>query len=183
MKEIEQERQELDLLIGKGVNIDVEREIFVKQPGLFGYFKKRVKKTEKLRFNIQEPTLSTLDRISSEQIDLSIDEKLMTSEKALCEARKLTKEHSRRLAKIVAIAVLGQDYVIAYQKGNNTVYSYDNSKLNELTDIFFNSVKPSMLLQYALAINSISNLGDFTNSIRLMSANRTTMPILIEQKD
>ena len=71
---IEAERQELNLLINKGITFDIERTIYVRKKGIKGYFKKRYAKAESLKFSIQEPTLSTLDRMSAEQLDLKIDE-------------------------------------------------------------------------------------------------------------
>lgn len=180
-EKINTERQELNLLINKGVSIEVDRTIYVKPKGLFGLLKKRVKQTDKQKFIIQEPTLSVLDLISSEQIELNIDEKEMNSDNALSLAKKLTNEHSRRMARIIAISVLGQDYIIPIQKGSFIQYKYDDARLKELTNLFFHNIKPSRMMQYVILINTMSNLGDFTNSIRLMSASRTTMPILIEE--
>jgi hypothetical protein len=182
-EKITAEKNELNLIINKGVSIEVERTIYKQPNGLLKWLKKPVPEIETLKFKIQELTLSTLDRISAEQIDLKIDEKIMSSDSGIQEARRMTKEHSKRLAKILAIAVLGQDYVISVQKGSHVDYRYDDSRLKELTELFFHNVKPSRLLQYVVLINAMSNLGDFTNSIRLMSASRTMMPILIEQKD
>lgn len=181
-EKIEAEKIELNALINKGLSFEVERTVLKKEPGILGYFKKRKKETEKLKFVIQEPTLSTLDRISAEQIELHIDETIMSSENGISEAKKLSNKYGRNMAKIVALAVLGQDYVIASSFGNSIKYSYDNKKLNELTDLFFQNIKPSKLIQLTMIVNTISNLGDFTNSIRLMSASRTTMPIPIEDK-
>lgn len=177
---IEAEKQELNILVNRGVSFELDRTIYHKQKGLFGRFKKRIPVTEKLKFRIQEPTLSTLDRISAEQIELNIDERIMSSDAGLCEAKKLTKEHARRLAKIVALAVLGQDYVMTIQEGSRIRYEFDDKRLIELTDLFFNNIRPSKLMQLTLLVNTMSNLGDFTNSIRLMSGARTTMPIRIE---
>lgn len=179
---IEAEKQELNILVNRGISFDLDRTIYKKQKGLFGRFKKRVPITEKLKFKIQEPTLSTLDRISAEQIELNIDERIMSSDAGLSEAKKLTKDHCRRLAKIVALAVLGQDYVISIQEGSRIRYDFDDNRLSELTDLFFHNIKPSKLMQLTLLINTMSNLGDFTNSIRLMSGARTTMPIRIEEE-
>jgi hypothetical protein len=149
--------------------------------GVLGFLKKPTRRLENLTFVIHEPTLSILDRISAEQIELSIDEAIMRSEDGVCEAKKLSNEHSRRMAKIIAIAVIGQNYVIAEKKRGVIKYRYDNKRLDELTEIFFHNVKPSLLFEYVMLISTISNLGDFTNSIRLMSAARTTMPILVEE--
>lgn len=179
---IEAERQELNILVNRGVTFELERTIYKKQDGLFGRFKKRIPVIEKLKYKIKEPTLSTLDRISAEQIELAIDERIMSSDAGLSEAKKLTNEHSKRLAKIVALSVLGQDYVITIQEGSRIRYEFDEKRLSELTDLFFNNISPSKLMKLTLLINTMSNLGDFMNSIRLMSGARTTMPIRIEEE-
>ncbi len=175
------ERTELNTLIDKGVNFDVERTIHVRQNGLLGYFKKRYAKTETLKFTIKEPTLSILDLMSAEQIEMAIDEAVMSSEKGIQEAKKMAGQHGQKLAKIIAIAVLGQDYIKTKKNGSRFSYKYDTKRLEELTELFFINIKPSKLLQLAILVNTMSNLGDFTNSIRLMSAARTTMPIRIEE--
>ena len=54
-------------------------------------------------------------------------------------------------------------------------------RLNELTSLFTRRIKPSRLYQIYILIQTMCNLGDFLNSIRLMSADRTTMPIRIEE--
>lgn len=179
---IEAEKQELNILVNRGISFEIERTTHKRPKGLLGRFKKLVQVTEKLKFKIEEPTLSTLDRISAEQIELKIDERIMSSDGGLCEAKKLTHEHARRLAKIIAFAVLGQDYVKTIQEGSRIRYEYDDRRLNELTDTFFQHIKPSKLMQLTVLVNTMSNLGDFTNSIRLMSGARTTMPIRIEEE-
>lgn len=180
-KQREQERRELNLLISKGVSIDVERTVYVRPKGWNRWFKPRVKKVEKLKFLIQEPTLSTLDRLAAEQLDIVIDEKLIVdSNNWQSEIKKLTAEHLKRMARIVAISVLGQDYVISIQNGTSIKYRYDDKKLKELTELFYLNIKPTKLVQIVFMINTMSNFGDFMSSIRLMSASRTTMPIRIE---
>jgi len=179
-EKIQAERSELNLIIDKGVNIELERTISKKKKGFAGFMGKRFSVTEKLKFTIKEPTLSTLDRLSAEQIDLVIDENVMSSDIGVQEARKMANKYGTKLAKIVALSVLGQDYVITIQNDTRVHYEYDNKRLAELTQLFYENIKPSKLMQYVLLINTMSNLGDFTNSIRLMSAARTTMPTLIE---
>jgi hypothetical protein len=178
---LEAERRELNLLIGRGITFDVKRTIRKRKPGILGLLGGRVQEEVTESFRIHEPTLSTLDRMSALQIELSIDEEKMRSEGALSEARRLTGEHSRRLARIVALAVMGQDYVSITQEGSRQVYRYDNKGLKDLTDVLFYSLTPSQLAEVVVYINTISNLGDFCNSIRLMSAARTTMPALVEE--
>lgn len=175
------ERKELNLLIGRGISFDVKRTVYRRRPGLLGIFRGKVPVPEVVSYRIQEPTLSTLDRMSALQVDLDINEDAMRSEGALREARHMTGAHSRRLARIVATAVMGQDYVQIHQKGGRTVYLNDDAGLDELTDILFNGLAPSQLAELVIYINTISNLGDFCNSIRLMSAVRTTMPIRVEE--
>jgi hypothetical protein len=177
---IELERQELNTLINKGVQFDVEYPVYTYEKGGFWPLKKRVKTLKKEKFVIQEPTLSTLDRISAEQIDLVIDENIMTSEQGIQEAKRFTNLHGRRLARIVALAALGEDYITATQHGARITYKQDDKRLEQLTELFFRHIKPSKLIQLTILVNQMSNLGDFTNSIRLMSASRTTMPIRIE---
>lgn len=176
------EKNELNLLIKNGVNIEVERTISKKKKGFSGLIGRREIVNEKLKFTIKEPTLSTLDRISSEQIDLKIDESVMSSDDGIQQARIMAHDYSQKLAKILAISVLGQDYVHTIQSGSIVKYSFDDAKLAELTQLFYENIQPSRLLQYVILVNTMSNLGDFTNSIRLMSAARTTMPIRIEEK-
>lgn len=183
MSEIEAEKKELNLLINRGASFEVERTVYLKPTGLFRLFKKLIKSTEKIKFVIKEPTLTTLDLIASEQIDLNIDERVMSSEQGISEAKRLAKDHAKRMAKIVALAVLGQDYVIAISEGKKTRYEFDDERLDELTGLFFNNLKPSKLMQLTLLVNTMSNLGDFINSIRLMSGARTTMPIRIEEEE
>ena len=177
---LEAERKELNLLIGRGITFDVKRTIFKRRPGLMGRLSKRIPAEEMVSYRIQEPTLSTLDRMSDLQIELDINEEVMRSDQALHEARYLTGEHSRRLARIVATAVMGQDYVQIRQSGGRTVYSNDEAGLEEIADVLFHGLTPSQLAELVVYINTISNLGDFCNSIRLMSALRTTMPLRIE---
>jgi hypothetical protein len=177
---IQAERQELNTLINRGVQFDIEYPVIVKEKTKIWPFIKRVKKLKKEKFTIQEQTLSTLDRISAEQIDLVIDENIMTSEQGIQEAKKFTNLHGRRLARIIALSVMGEDYLIATQQGARVVYKQDDKRLDELTELFFRHLKPSKLIHLTILVNQMSNLGDFTNSIRLMSASRTTMPIRIE---
>jgi hypothetical protein len=175
------EKQEINLLIDKGVNISVDRTIYVRHHGFIKRFWKKVKRIETVKFTIHEPTLSTLDRITAEQIDLRIDESLL-KESAMQEAKMLVSKHGRRLARIIALAVIGQDYVISIQESGRIVHKNDDKRLDELTELFFMNLKPSQLVQYCILINTMSNIGDFISSIRLMSAARTTMPNLIEEK-
>lgn len=152
------EKRELGLLLDQGVDFTVE---YTRR----GLFKKSIKASR--TFHIPEPTLSTLDRISLEQIELKVDEEALSSGDALAEARTLVRDQAKRCARIIAIAILGH--------GANVW------ELRRLTKFFYNHLKPSKLIHLVRIINTMGNLGDFCNSIRLMSAVRTTMPTRIEE--
>lgn len=181
-KTLEQERNELNALINKGVSFEVtDVEMKVKR-SFFGLIKKRISVPVKRQFKIEEPTLATLDRLSAEWIEFAIDESVMKSNDGMVKARTLAHEHSIRCAKVVAIAVLGSDYLIPKAEKNGVIrYVEDVERLEYLTSLFARSIKPSKLYQLYVLINAMCNLGDFLNSIRLMSADRSTMPIRIEE--
>lgn len=183
-KTLEQERNELNALINKGVSFEVtDVEMKVKR-SFFGLIKKRIAVPVKRQFKIEEPTLATLDRLSAEWIEFAIDESVMKSHDGMVRARALAHEHAIRCAKVVAIATLGSDYLIPkIGKSGVARYVEDTERLEYLTSLFARSIKPSKLYQLYVLINAMCNLGDFLNSIRLMSADRSTMPIRIEENN
>lgn len=174
IKSSEQERNELRLLINEGVAFTVAYTEKVRTAGrwhwllrLFG--RSRISVVEKQRsFVVKEPTAYTLDRLSAEYIELVLDE-AKVKEAPRQEARKLFMKHSRRMARIVAIAVLGNDWE-------------DKKQLAELTEFFSRWLKNSQLWDLVQAIDLTNNLADFINSMRLMSSARTTMPNRIESQ-
>ena len=157
---LEQERSELNALIGRGVSFEVQDVEIRHKTYLWGLFKKKVLVPITRNFVIEEPTLGTLH------------------------ARKMTKRHALRCARVIALAVLGSDYLIA-KAGNGGIVRYeeDTKRLEDLTKLFARKIKPSELYQLYVLINAMCNLGDFLNSIRLMSADRTTIPIRIEESN
>lgn len=179
---LEQERSELNELIGKGVSFEVQDVEVQYKTYLFGLFKKKVIVPITRNFVIEEPTLGTLDRLSSEWVEMAIDEEAIKGSDGMLQARIMTKKHALRCARVIAIAVLGSDYLIPkVVKGGIVRYKEDTVRLDELTRLFAQKIKPSELYQLSVLINAMCNLGDFLNSIRLMSANRTTIPIRIEE--
>jgi len=182
-QKLELERKELDLLIQRGVSFECKDVEFVTETHLFGLIKRKVKKDIVRKFEINEPTLGTLDRLSREWIELAIDEEKAKSSEAMRHARTMAHRHSIRCCRIIALAVLDTDLLIPKPgKGGNVVWVEDTKRLNELTNLFARNIKPSTQNQICVLINTMSNLGDFMNSIRLMLADRTTMPIRIEEK-
>lgn len=170
------EQTELRKMIGEGVNFDVDITYYRRKPGIWGYFKKRDKVKEKKVYTIQEPTLATLDRLSLIWLKMEIDETKLGDDDYLRTARALANKEAKQLAEVVATAVLGEDYYMATFDGTTYRRKEDRKALRDLTRLFFHTLKPSELLTLAIIITNVSNLGDFVNSMRLMSAARTSAP-------
>lgn len=173
IESLQQERNELRLLINEGVAFNVSYLEKVRKGGrwhwLLRLFKrsKAIELVERQRtFVVKEPTAFTLDRLSAEYIELVMDE-AKVKEAPRQEARRLFSKHNRRMARIVAIAVLGNQWE-------------DKKQLGELTEFFSRWLKNSQLWELVQAIDLTNNLADFINSMRLMSSARTTMPTRIE---
>lgn len=180
-RKLNQEKSELSVLLNKGIEFEVEDVRFDVEKRLFGLIKKRVPVKYKRSFKIGELTLGTLDRLSAEWVEFEISEKELATDDRMKVAKALTYEHSLRCAKIIALAVLDSDYLVPVHSGGFIKYREDVEKLQELTDLFARTIKPSDLFYLVSIINLMSNLGDFTNSIRLMEVARTTAPDRIEE--
>lgn len=179
IKALEREREELNLLVQRGVKFDVTTKIRRRKKGLRGFFSRPETVNETHTFEIHEPTLSVLDRISALSLAIAIDEATIKAEgeAAITEARQVTKENIMRMARVVAIAVLGEDYHVIEVNRFGKVKKYnDDKELDRLTALFFHSVKPSVLVGLVAMITGMSNLGDFINSMRLLSGARTATP-------
>ena len=177
---LEQERRELNTIIGKGVSFEVKDVEFETKTRFWGLVKKHIPHEVTHKFTIQEPTLSTLDRLSAEWVEFAIDEQELQKPESMKAARTLAHFHARRAAKVVAIAALGEERLIPKPCKAGTIWVEDEKRLEELTDLFARKIKPSRLHQLYNIVNTMSNLGDFVNSIRLMSIERTTVPNRIE---
>ena len=182
-KKLEQERAELNTLIGKGVSFEVKDTEFDVEKRFLGIVKRYKPREVTRTFKIEEPTLATLDRISAETIEFTIDEAAMKSTDSMQRARSLAREHSIRCARVVAIAVLSEDRLIPVHGKGGTRWVEDTKRLDELTSLFARKIKPSVLYKLYVLVNAMCNLGDFMNSIRLMQQERTTMPIRIEENN
>lgn len=113
---------------------------------------------------------------------MAIDEEAIKDKDAMEQARIMTKKHALRCARVLAIAVLGSDYLIPKASKDGIVrYEEDTKRLDELTRLFARQIRPSDLYQLYMLLSAMCNLGDFLNSIQLMSANRTTTPNRIEE--
>ena len=179
IKALEREREELNLLVQRGVKFDVTTKIRRRKKGLRGFFSRPETVNETHTFEIYEPTLSVLDRISALSLAIDIDEATIKAEgeAAITEARQVTKENIMRMARVVAVAVLGEDYHVTEVNRFGKVKKYnDDKELDRLTALFFHSVKPSVLVGLTAMITTMCNLGDFINSMRLLSCARTATP-------
>lgn len=165
--ELNAERSELSRIISEGFDFSVEAEVVERVPwGPWGLLRRRKAVRRKYDFHIPEPTLGMLDRMSREWIELAIEDESMKGLDEMSKARRWVAKDARRCARIVAIAVSEREAT--------------KERLDELTDLFMNTIRPSQLYQLMVYISLTNNLGDFSNSIRLMCASRTTMPTRIE---
>ena len=177
--DFELEREELNLLVKQGIKFSVTHKVHRRKKGVKGLFQRPEIVTVKEDFEIQEPTLSVLDRLSAIWVEMEVNEDRLTAggTETLAEAKRIAKDNAARMARIIAIAVLGEDYhVIEVGTGGRIRKYNDDKKLDRLTALFFHTIKPSKLVGLSEAITSVSNLGDFINSMRLQSGARTTQP-------
>mgnify|MGYP007095847397 CR=1 FL=1 len=173
--DLELEREELNLLVKQGVRFSVTHKIRRRKKGVKGFFQRPEVVTVKEDFEIQEPTLSVLDRLSAIWVEMGLDEKRLTAggTETLAEAKRIAKDNAARMARIIAIAVLGEDYHVTEVCAGGRVKKYnDDKELDRLTALFFHT----KLVGLSEAVTSVSNLGDFISSMRLMSGARTTQP-------
>lgn len=171
------EREELNLLVRHGIKFSVTHKIRRHKKGVKGFFQRPEVITVQEDFVVQEPTLSVLDRLSAIWVEMGLDETLLTTggTETLAEAKRIAKDNAARMARIIAIAVLGEDYHVTQISTNGRIKRYnDDKELDRLTDLFFHTIKPSKLVGLSEAVTSVSNLGDFINSMRLQSGARTT---------
>lgn len=172
---LEAEKKEIRLLIGSGISFVVNymEGVTVKIPRWrwLKWLKKKATTQEpkQKEFIVKEPTAFTLDRLTAEYIELIIDEEKI-KEAPRQQARLYFQEHGKRMARIIAIAILGNDWT-------------DKEKLIELTDFIFKWTTNSQQHELVQAIDLTNNLADFINSIRLLSSARTTMPNRIENQE
>lgn len=157
------EQNELNLLIERGYKFTIP--VFVRN-----WFK--VEKQNKT-FNIKEPTLAVLDVISEVALKLEINEKKL-NENTINEARKIATDNAVLMARIVALAVVGEDYFVSVGRK----IQYNEKEVKKLTKIFYTTLKPSDLINICQVITSIANLGDFLNSMRLIRGTRTTRVVI-----
>ena len=165
---LEMERAELNLLVRRGFNFEV----------IVG---KRTKK-----FEIYQPSLGVLDRISEIALDMVIDDNDFNNSESgiITKARLLIKDNAKRLSKVIAISVIGESYYTNIPILKHVMNILYGIRLRKLTDLFYHTITPSRLAELTAIITSISDIPDFLSSMRLLSGARTTKPRKesIEQK-
>lgn len=152
----------------KAANAGFEFEVVIKNKtkvkGFWGFFQKRILTEEKRLFTIKELTMGIFDRISIESAKM---EDVKTDVDDFESYMKVyARKHSKTMGRIIALAVLGSDY---FYYENNKIKT-DDSSLNDLINCFNTFIKPHDMLNLLQLIDIASNLGDFMNSARLVTA-------------
>ena len=73
------EREELNILVKQGVRFSITYKVRRRNKGLKGLFQRPQVKTVKEDFEIQEPTLSVLDRLSAIWVEMGLDENQLSA--------------------------------------------------------------------------------------------------------
>lgn len=153
----EAEVNEANVLIENGVKFTIKKQSFLK------YLSKSKQRT----FFIEQPFLGTLDIISALFLSINFNEKMLEDD-FLASSKQIVAKSVKTCALVVAVSVLNSQFKIKFF-----------SKL--FAQYLLWRMRPSDLIKIAIIIHKINNYGDFINSIRLMSAIRTTAPNRIEE--
>ena len=145
------EREELDLMVDKGVKFTVKKRSILRLIG-----------SPEREFTIYQPYLGTLDLLSHEFLKIEFDEEKLRTD-GLSESKRLASKAAKVLADILAIAVLSDKWKIKLFKPF-------------LSQYFLWRVTPSKMLELSMIINIMMNLEGFINSIRLNAIHRTANP-------
>ena len=92
--DFELEREELNLLVKQGIKFSVTHKVHRRKKGVKGLFQRPEIVTVKEDFEIQEPTLSVLDRLSAIWVEMEVNEDRLTAggTETLAEAKRIAKE-------------------------------------------------------------------------------------------
>lgn len=142
MTDKEKQQEELRLLQGKGILVNIAGR----------------------KVHIKEPTLATLDAMSEEWLQLDDVPDNITMQEAMELGKTAVHRHARRMARVTAIAILGEQH-------NGIIGRFRTWRLSKA---LYHSCKPSDLKQIAETIIATSGLVNFTISMKLMSTAVTT---------
>lgn len=129
-------------------------------------------KIGKKSYLIKQPYLGTLDHLANQFIKLDVNQTQLISEmpqEVFNEQKRMLLPNLHTCAKIIAIAVLRTKWRITFL---TPFYAWK----------FFWRLTPGELAELTNVVLKASNLPAFTNSIILMSINRTTAPQVIENQ-
>ncbi|GAB3973843.1 hypothetical protein GCM10028806_28560 [Spirosoma terrae] len=155
--EVLAEKQQIDTLLERGMDFTVDKKSLLR---FFGK-KQRV-------FKVYQPYLGTLDYLSQEYINMAFSEERLKAD-PVGESKRLIEHNAKRCGRVIAIAVLNSQWKIKLFAGL-------------LANYFSWHLTPGKLFDLVMLINTLTNMGAFTNSIRFLSVDkRTTNPILIEE--
>lgn len=168
------EEKECDLLSNKPFTFTIEYQ----QRFLWSWVTKRQ------TFEVHPPTLGTLDNISGLSATLELDEERVKKEgiESVNEAYNSLVKNSRKMARILAFAVVGDKYYCDYAivpKTRLKIRRRRDSEVDALEELFHKCITPAQLTEMVERILAMSGLGDFMNAIRLLRMTRTTAPNLI----
>jgi uncharacterized protein YkvS len=178
--DLAQELNEASVLTDKGIAFKITYKAINRKKGVRGVFQKKVIKTVTENFEIKQPTLNVLDRISAIAIEMIFDDSKLEGNALvlISNARELVVKNAKKMAQIVAIAVLGENYNVIEITNGRVVNHKNEKELKRLADLFYLTVNSQDLAVLANAVTTTGNLADFIKSIRLMSGARTTQPIV-----
>lgn len=181
---------ELDLLTGKPYSFDIQYDIYVpkcKFLPFLGQKKETIRKTMKM----YPPTLAILDLMSSNMIEIDLEELRATEDKnnvkSMIAARQIVKKHSWRMANIIAIAVLGENAFKVKKLADGRIErKMDKDAIVQLTTELHICLRPQELLQLVRVVTSQSDIASFIVSTTLMTGVNTATPMTnraVEQQD
>ena len=158
----ELESDELKLLRNKGFEFTVRYKVNGKQ-------------TRK-KFTATNPTLAVLDEMSAEWLEFDDYEKRLADGEDSIKVAQRSLVETKRAAKIVALAVIGED-LFSERRILFIRWTHRNRRrLNRLSGFFYRHIKSSTLYALSNAVLITSDLGNFLNSSRLMQVETTTTP-------
>lgn len=161
---------ELGYLLRHGVRIELTEKEYSR---CFGRLRERVVSHV---YEIQQPTLGTLDLINYLLRDVRVDEEaIANAENIYPVLRRVACDSLRPVSEAVAAAILGSRCYV--KRGG--IYREDWKEIDRVAGVLLRSMTPKKLLEAARAVAVMCNLSDFTNSIRLLQ----TAPDRIEPVD
>lgn len=172
-------RREITKLINNGFPITLSKTYVERKKGLLGFFSKPKKKTKEVTYIIKELTFNIIDLIALESQGLIL--KNYEGKEGLAFNNSISRNDIKIMSKVIALAIMGTDYEYKVITGKREKYIRDEKGLKKIQNHLSQNLHPSDLFGILNLIDIHSNLGDFTNSIGLITgaAKRAS---LIEEK-